>query len=382
MRIIRSLFVFFLLISFTSSLSATSGSAASGIVEWPPSTPMPAHICSSTECYTVIKTLGEGVFGKVYAVEAADGRPFAIKSYKANEYADTLLGDADREFQRGQLLQHANIVKAFDLFSDVSTSDEMTKNLVLELVVGQTLAETKRRSMAMDESLKAISQLVDALRYAFSFELMHLDLHQGNVMLDSDGNLMVIDLASFYSFQEIFGLVADESQPYSGSQPRPTASKHPSQPQTAAMRMAAVEAPAADMLGPVRVEKLRKFFQQNPSLFAELKRAMAEKPPSDTPKVIRLNMGSSQTAACDNASPPANPTQPAISVMQGFYFEKITEICLSLISKSRLTRQEKLHLFAEIKNIFWNYQEDLAEGKAASLEAYLQQLGQMLPAYK
>lgn len=98
-------------------------------------------ICSPAECFSISRQLGEGAFGEVYAVKNSLGETFALKTYKVSEqeYTDNWLGalaDAEREFQRGQMLDHAHIVKAYDLFSAKSCI-QATNYLVLQLVEGK-----------------------------------------------------------------------------------------------------------------------------------------------------------------------------------------------------------------------------------------------------
>src|ERR1700722_20375421 len=65
------------------------------------------QLCSSNECYTVLRLMGEGFFGKVFAVENSANQQFAIKIYK--QYSDDLQHvreTALKEFSRGQLLDH------------------------------------------------------------------------------------------------------------------------------------------------------------------------------------------------------------------------------------------------------------------------------------
>lgn len=170
-------------------------------------------ICSPTECYRIVK-LGEGGFGKVYAVENSSRMPFAIKSHKKNmgyEMSPGVLGDAEGEFSRGQTLNHPNIIKSHDLFTAFISSMGQTTNIVLDLVEGKTLNSTERGAISGDISFKASMQLIDALQYWLSFDLIYFDLHGGNLMLDDQSNLMVIDLESFFSIDEIPAFVFNKS---------------------------------------------------------------------------------------------------------------------------------------------------------------------------
>jgi serine/threonine protein kinase len=157
------------------------------------------QLCSSNECYTVLRLMGEGFFGKVFAVENSANQLFAIKIYK--QYSDDLQNvrqTALKEFSRGQLLDHPHIIKSVERFT--FNSEEC---LVLELVDGKTLFEIPKRSLSFDQSIHAALQFLDAMRYALSMDFVYLDLHENNLMLTNAFNIMVIDLGSLFSFEEL-----------------------------------------------------------------------------------------------------------------------------------------------------------------------------------
>jgi serine/threonine protein kinase len=76
-------------------------------------------ICSPTECYTITKELGNGAFGRVYAVEDSKGQKFALKTYMIEMekvFEGHIFLDLEREFSRGQMLDHPNIIRSYDFF--------------------------------------------------------------------------------------------------------------------------------------------------------------------------------------------------------------------------------------------------------------------------
>lgn len=226
-------------------------------------------ICSLTHCYTVIRELGEGAFGKVHLVEDERGAKFALKCFKdyRSAGADDPLCLARKEFECGQLLNHPNIIKTYDLFSHNSKDQEMQPCLLLEFVDGKDLTEKSSEKISPNKSLEMALQLVCALRHALLFNLFFVDSNEGNIMVDEEGNLKLIDLSSF----------SHEPQAY-----------YPD------------------------------------------------------------------------------------------YFDVITEKCLLLIRRSDLNRAEKFNLFLKIKQVAWNYHEDLEEGKSFSLDGYFEELTQIL----
>lgn len=332
---------------------------------------LPENICSPTECYKVIKVLGEGAFGKVYAVENSSAMPFAIKSYKKEFEEPGLLGDAEREFERGQLLNHQNIVKSFDLF-DTESSDKVTTNLVLDFIEGNTIYKTKKGSLSQSDTLKTMIQLIDALRYAHSMGLMHLDLHSNNVMIDKNVDLMVIDLASFFSFEELFTFVYNEAKEKAEKQKASTQKKL--EPYAKAMQMEISEKPPEAVLPPKRAEKLKAFFQQYPEIFEEIQQRQSQQENPAPQYAKTLKMVSKKTSTNEKTPESSPPKESDKSPFQSYYLNSITEMCIYLISKSDLNRQDKINIRAEIKKIAWNSEEDLDEGKKVEFDAYLDEL--------
>lgn len=166
------------------------------------------NLCSSTECYTIIKTLGEGLFGTVYLVVDSKGQRFALKSYKKHEnplFSETLFAIGEREFARGRQLNHPNIIKSFEYFR-CDTLNSVSDNLILQFIEGTKLSKTNKHDLTREQAAKNAINLCNALRYALSLDYLHLDLHENNVMIDDKKEIMVIDLASFFSKDEAFDM--------------------------------------------------------------------------------------------------------------------------------------------------------------------------------
>lgn len=346
-------------------------------------------ICSPTECYTITKELGEGVFGRVYAVEDSNGQPFAIKTYKNPldpSHTYSYYTDAQREFSRGQFLNHPNIIRSYDFF--MSDSNEEIANIVLDLVKGATVIKTPRGTVT-NWSNPAL-QLVDALRYALSMGLMHLDLHGNNVMLGSDNNIKVIDLASFFTLEEIFGYLREELARTSEGKPSSVASSSSASASKSVYFDAIQESEKADAipLVPIRAAKLKNFFDKNPGLLAKIQERTKETENSSLRQEEKLTKSASKNLLKRESIPETSlyPTEYAstdsakidLSPMQSDYFNRITEICIKLVLKSELSREEKIELRAKMKKIAWNYDEDVEDRIALPLSTYFEQLIEVL----
>ena len=331
---------------------------------------MAEKIYSPTECYTVVKVLGEGVFGKVYAVKDSLGNPFALKSHKMYEQTTdnhsvffNLLASAQREFERGQLFDHPNIVKSYEIFDTSSLEEETTTNILLEYVEGNTLSKTEKKSLSKDEVLNAAVQFLDAVRYALTFEMFHLDLHHGNIMLDNNSNIKIIDLASFFNLKEILSFVKLESEKNKANSNEPQA-----------MAMLAPNALNELNLDPVKEAKLRAFLDKHPRMVKKLETILEEK--RKRPQAFKMMAQNVTDKEKETDKEESESTD--FAPLHSSYFESVSEIVGDLVNKSNLPRQDKIELRAEIKKLAWNYQEDVEEGQKIPISTYLNLLVETL----
>lgn len=310
-------------------------------------------VCSSTECYTIIKELGRGAFGRVCAVEDSKGRKFALKTYIIDHmewFAGHIYNDIEREFMRGQQLEHPNIIKSYDFFTSSAEKKEMRSHLVLELVEGRTLYETDQASFSSQEALTHADQFCNALYYAFSQGLMHIDLHPGNIMLSNASEIKIIDLASFASFEEIRRFAADVQE-------------------NAAEAGAAVVNTSNTLIMPeayglnvktaaLKQLKLKRFFLRHPHLLSKFRRFFADQ---------NVRFAASPADRLEEI-----PTvQSEKTIFDEMFIYCVTNICVDIVLKSDFSPDVKDHLCAEIKKIALNHTEDVAEHKESSVDHYL-----------
>jgi serine/threonine protein kinase len=159
-------------------------------------------VCSPKQCYTVKKFLGEGSFGKVYQIKDTKNKVYALKSsttyYDGVDSFTKLLGDTKREYERGKLLNHINIIKSIEIFTIKPKKSKEVVNLILEFVDGHSLEDITEVTVPHEKNRLALHHFIEALLHAISLDLLHLDLHEGNVMLTKKHDIKVIDLASFF----------------------------------------------------------------------------------------------------------------------------------------------------------------------------------------
>ena len=136
--------------------------------------------------------LGAGAFGTVYqAWDPVLDRDIALKVPHAG-----LLVDEEnkqrylREPKAAGRLRHPNIVPVFEAGFEAESL-----YIASAFIEGQTLEETIRDTPATDfrDVATVIIKLAEALDYAHGKKVVHRDIKPSNIMIDSDGDALIMD---------------------------------------------------------------------------------------------------------------------------------------------------------------------------------------------
>lgn len=141
--------------------------------------------------YQVVKTLGEGSFGKVkLAYHTTTGQRVALKIINRKTLAKSdMQGRVEREISYLRLLNHPHIIKLFDV---IKTNDDII--MVIEYA-GKELFEyiVQNGKMDDDKARRFFQQIIAAVEYCHSHKIVHRDLKPENLLLDENLNIKIAD---------------------------------------------------------------------------------------------------------------------------------------------------------------------------------------------
>ncbi|KAK4195630.1 kinase-like domain-containing protein [Triangularia verruculosa] len=141
--------------------------------------------------YNIVKTLGEGSFGKVkLAVHRSTGQQVALKIISRKKLISRdMQGRVEREIEYLQLLRHPHIIK---LYTVIKTPTEII--MVLEYAGGELFDYiVQHGKMREDEARRFFQQMLCAVEYCHRHKIVHRDLKPENLLLDESLNVKIAD---------------------------------------------------------------------------------------------------------------------------------------------------------------------------------------------
>jgi len=147
--------------------------------------------------FRILKRLGRGGMGVIYqARDLKLKRTVAIKSISTS----TLIDESSRarflrEAQTASQLEHPNICTIYEIYEE-----EKNNYIVMQYVDGVTLDQIiDIKSLGLGKILDIAIQICDGMIAAHAKEIIHRDLKPGNIMVNQDGVVKILDfgLAKF-----------------------------------------------------------------------------------------------------------------------------------------------------------------------------------------
>ncbi|RKF76827.1 Sucrose non-fermenting protein kinase 1 [Golovinomyces cichoracearum] len=146
--------------------------------------------------YQIVRTLGEGSFGKVkLATHRVTNQQVALKIIARKKLISRdMAGRVEREIEYLQLLRHPHIIKLSYVyrFTVIKTQSEII--MVLEYA-GDELFDyiVQHGKMKEDEARRFFQQIICAVEYCHRHKIVHRDLKPENLLLDENLNVKIAD---------------------------------------------------------------------------------------------------------------------------------------------------------------------------------------------
>lgn len=145
--------------------------------------------------YTLMETIGIGGMGAVYrAFDALTGQIVALKQIKfvitdSTAYnAEVLRLALAREFRTLSSIRHPNIVSVIDY-----GFHEGQPYFTMEYLDGGQPIDVGARTLAAEDRVELVVQMLQALTYLHRRGILHCDLKPSNVLVARDGTLKILD---------------------------------------------------------------------------------------------------------------------------------------------------------------------------------------------
>jgi serine/threonine protein kinase len=159
--------------------------------------------------YRLLERLGAGGMGAVYLCEhILMGRRVALKLLPPDQAGDAAaLERFRREGRAAARLDHPNIVRAHDI-----DREDKLHFIVLEFVDGCNLHDFVRKNGTLTPARAAhyIRQAALGLQHAHEAGLVHRDIKPGNLLLDRQGTVKLLDMGLARFFHEDTGAFVKE----------------------------------------------------------------------------------------------------------------------------------------------------------------------------
>jgi serine/threonine-protein kinase len=140
--------------------------------------------------FKVEAILGAGGMGEVYkAIDPTLRRTVAVKTVRPDisnpDYLDRLV----REAQACASLQHPNIVTVYE-----AGKIDGAVYMVMEYLEGEDLAQLLNRGgLNLEERIRVLMQILDALEHAHSKGVVHRDIKPSNIRILANGQIKLVD---------------------------------------------------------------------------------------------------------------------------------------------------------------------------------------------
>lgn len=145
--------------------------------------------------YSITTTIGSGSFSCVKLATSEDKR-YAIKLIRRSAIVESsrLKLTLQREIELLQIIDHPHLVKYVDV-----VEDERNLGIVMEYIPGGELFQyvSDRQRLSERETRIVMMQLIEAVEYLHSMNIVHRDLKLENIIVDARHSSLFVKLIDF-----------------------------------------------------------------------------------------------------------------------------------------------------------------------------------------
>ena len=180
------------------SQGAVAGASPGGPVQFP----TPGSVLTSPRgSYVVQNVIGAGEFGAVYGCVGPFDQAYAVKMVRpANRPYAEVYAEWAKEVQRLFTLRHPNVVYMYDSFEE-----NHLFYLALERC-DHSLKDMLGAPMQEGRVIELARQLLAAVQYLHDNDVVHDDLHAGNVLITQAEDRPIVKISDFGISHELRGM--------------------------------------------------------------------------------------------------------------------------------------------------------------------------------
>jgi len=163
----------------------------------PPRTMVRKEEAADSSDYQLLKRIGSGAYGVVFqAKQVPLQRPVAVKllqtGTEAEEHQQRIKNEFLREAQFTGRLEHPNIVPIHDIGLTVSPKGKVNPFYVMKEIRGESW-QSVIKEKSLKDNLEIFKNVINAIAFSHSQNVLHCDLKPDNVMLGEFGEVLVVD---------------------------------------------------------------------------------------------------------------------------------------------------------------------------------------------
>ena len=162
--------------------------------------------------FRIVGLIGRGGMGEVYRAHDLElDQTVALKFLTAVRFDERARGRLRNEVRLARQVTHANVCRVYDIGE---AQGELY--LSMEYVDGEDLAALLRRigKLPMDKAVEIALKLCAGLAAAHSKGMLHRDLKPANIMIDSFGEVRIMDFGLATISEELRATQVSEGTPY------------------------------------------------------------------------------------------------------------------------------------------------------------------------